>query len=112
MRIPTQSGRGFRFDVGHRSDLIPATWAGHSDGFGWDSNSGSCPLVMNHEEGLVPAKRVLTMRQIRYTLRLASEAISARQIGRMLGVQDNLKRAHEAGLTWPLPADLADAVLE
>ena len=25
MRIPTQSGRGFRFDVGHRSDLIPAT---------------------------------------------------------------------------------------
>ena len=25
LRIPTQSGRGFRFDVGHRSDLIPAT---------------------------------------------------------------------------------------
>jgi hypothetical protein len=25
VRIPTQSGRGFRFDVGHRSDLIPAT---------------------------------------------------------------------------------------
>ena len=25
MRIPTQSGQGFRFDVGHRSDLIPAT---------------------------------------------------------------------------------------
>ena len=25
MRIPRQSGRGFRFDVGHRSDLIPAT---------------------------------------------------------------------------------------
>jgi hypothetical protein len=25
MRIPIQSGRGFRFDVGHRSDLIPAT---------------------------------------------------------------------------------------
>ena len=25
VRIPRQSGRGFRFDVGHRSDLIPAT---------------------------------------------------------------------------------------
>ena len=25
LRIPRQSGRGFRFDVGHRSDLIPAT---------------------------------------------------------------------------------------
>jgi transposase len=65
----------------------------------------------------MPAKRELTMRQIRYTLRLASEGISARQIGRMLGVarstvQDNLKRAQVAGLAWPLPADLTDAVLE
>ena len=25
VRIPRQSGRGFRFDVGRRSDLIPAT---------------------------------------------------------------------------------------
>ena len=25
LRIPRQSGREFRFDVGHRSDLIPAT---------------------------------------------------------------------------------------
>ena len=25
VRIPRQSGRGFRFDAGHRSDLIPAT---------------------------------------------------------------------------------------
>jgi hypothetical protein len=25
MRIPTQSGRGFRFDVGRRSDLMPVT---------------------------------------------------------------------------------------
>jgi len=23
--IPTEAGRGFRFDVGHRSDLKPAT---------------------------------------------------------------------------------------
>jgi hypothetical protein len=25
LRIPMQSGQGFRFDVGHHSDLIPAT---------------------------------------------------------------------------------------
>jgi hypothetical protein len=25
LRIPTQSGRGFRFEAGHRSDLIAAT---------------------------------------------------------------------------------------
>ena len=25
VRIPRQSGQGFRFDAGHRSDLIPAT---------------------------------------------------------------------------------------
>ena len=36
-----------------------------------------CPLVINHEERRMPAKRELTMRQIRYTLRLASEEISA-----------------------------------
>ncbi len=65
----------------------------------------------------MPAKRELTMRQIRYTLRLASEGISARQSGRLLGVarstiQDNLKRAQVAGLAWSLPADLTDAVLE
>ena len=51
----------------------------------------------------MPAKRDLTMRQIRQTLRLASDGISARQTGRMLGVarstiQDNLKRAQVAGL--------------
>jgi transposase len=84
---------------------------------GWVSNSGICPLVINHEEDWMPAKRELTMRQIRYTLRLSSEGISARQIGRMLGVarstiQDNLRRAQIAGLSWPLPADLTDAVLE
>jgi hypothetical protein len=25
VRIPTQAGRGFRFEAGHHSDLIPAT---------------------------------------------------------------------------------------
>jgi transposase len=57
------------------------------------------------------------MRQLRQILRLAHDGVSAREIGRMLGVarstiQDNVKRAEVAGLTWPLPADLIDAVLE
>jgi len=62
--------------------------------------------VIIHEEYLMPAKRELTMRQIRQILRLVRDGISAREIGRMLGVarstiQDNLKRAEAAGLVWP-----------
>ena len=34
----------------------------------------------------MPAQRELTMRQIRYTLRLASEGVSTREIARMLAV--------------------------
>ena len=65
----------------------------------------------------MPAKRELTMRQIRQMLRLARDGVSAREIGRTLGVarstiQDNLKRAATAGLAWPLAGDLTDAVLE
>jgi hypothetical protein len=65
----------------------------------------------------MPAKRELTMRQIRQMLRLARDGVSAREIGRTLGVarstiQDNLKRAAVAGLAWPLAGDLTDAVLE
>jgi transposase len=78
---------------------------------------GHQTLVIIHEEHLMPAKRELTMRQIRQILRLVRDGISAREIGRMLGVarstvQDNLRRAEAAGLAWPLPADLNDAVLE
>ena len=65
----------------------------------------------------MPAKRRLTMRHLRQMLRLARDGVSAREIGRLLGVarstiQDNLKRAEEAGLVWPLPADLTDDALE
>src|SRR3984893_13852306 len=65
----------------------------------------------------MPAKRELTMRQIRQMLRLARGGVSAREIGRTLGVarstiQDNLKRASAAGLAWPLAGDLTDGVLE
>jgi transposase len=50
-------------------------------------------------------------------LRLARDGVSAREIGRTLGVarstiQDNLKRASAAGLAWPLAGDLTDGVLE
>lgn len=65
----------------------------------------------------MPAKRELTMRQIRQMLRLARDRVSAPEIGRPLGVApstiyDNLTRASAAGLTWPLAGDLTDAVLE
>ncbi|QXX74619.1 IS21 family transposase [Methylovirgula sp. HY1] len=65
----------------------------------------------------MPAKRELTMRQLRQMLRLHHDGVSAREIGRRLGaarstIQDNLKRAKEAGLSWPLAADLTDDILE
>jgi len=65
----------------------------------------------------MPAKRELTMRQIRQLLRLAHDGVSAREMGRRLGVarstiQDNLKRAKAAGIVWPLPDDVTDEVLE
>ena len=65
----------------------------------------------------MPAKRELSMRQLRHVLRLHHNGVSAREIGRRLGVarstiQDNLKRATAAGLWWPLPDDLTEDVLE
>ncbi len=64
----------------------------------------------------MPARRELTMRQLRQLLRLARDGVSAREIGRTLGVarstvQDNLKRADAAGLAWPVGAEITDAVL-
>ncbi len=65
----------------------------------------------------MPAKRELSMRQLRTLLRLRHDGVSAREIGRRLGVarstiQDNLKRAAAAGLTWPLADDVTDEALE
>ena len=65
----------------------------------------------------MPAKRELTMRQLRYKLRLHHDGVSAREIGRTLGVarstiQDNLRRAHAIGIAWPVPAELTDDILE
>ena len=65
----------------------------------------------------MPAKRELTMRQLRYMLRLHHDGVSAREIGRTLGVarstiQDNLRRAQANGIGWPVPAELTDDILE
>lgn len=62
---------------------------------------------------MIPARRELTMRQ----LRLHHDGVSAWEIRRTLGVarntiQDNLERARVAGISWPLPADSTDDVLE
>ncbi|WP_268902614.1 transposase, partial [Brucella endophytica] len=54
---------------------------------------------------------------MRHLLRLSSDGVSVRDISEMLGiarstVQDSIVRAATAGLSWPLPADLTDDVLE
>jgi transposase len=65
----------------------------------------------------MPARRELTMRQLRQTLRLTDEGASAREIARRLGVarstvQDYLRRCRAAELGWPLPDELTDTLLE
>ena len=65
----------------------------------------------------MPAKRELTMLQLRYLLRLHHDRVSAREIGRLLGVArstigDNLERAAAAGLEWPLAEAATDDVLD
>ena len=72
---------------------------------------------MVDEEIGMPAKRELSMRQLRHLLRLHHDGVSAREIGRRLGVarstiQDNLKRAAAAGLAWPLADGVTDEALE
>jgi hypothetical protein len=52
------------------------------------------------EEVLMPARSELTMRQLRQMLRLHHDGVSAREIGRTLGVarstiQDNLHNNHQ-----------------
>ena len=65
----------------------------------------------------MPAKRELSMRQLRHLLRLHHGGVSAREIGRRMGVarstiQDNLRRAAAAGLAWPLADEITDEALE
>jgi hypothetical protein len=65
----------------------------------------------------MPAKRELTMRQLRYMLRLHHDGMSAREIGRTLGVarstiQDNLRRAQASGIAWPVPPSFSSSCVE
>ena len=63
------------------------------------------------------ATKRLPMRQVRQILRLKFQGLPHRQIARACSVSistvsDYLQRAAAAGLSWPLPAELDDAVLE
>ena len=95
VQIPTEAGREFRTEAGHPAggSALPLRV----------SNSGITTFLISDREERMPAKRELTMRQIRQMLRLHHDRVSARAIGRILGVarstiQDNLKRAEAAGL--------------
>lgn len=59
----------------------------------------------------------LTMHKIKEAMRLQASGLSTRKIAASLGVghstaTDYLKRIRLAGLTWPLPIDMTDAMLE
>ena len=64
----------------------------------------------------MPAERI-AMRQVRDVLRLNAAGVSGNEIARRVGVAPStvrltLKRLAVAGLGWPLPAEMTDAVLE
>lgn len=63
------------------------------------------------------AQSRLPMRKIRDVLRLSAAGLSKRQIAASLGIGPTaagacLRRAREAGISWPLPDDLGDDALE
>ena len=64
----------------------------------------------------MPQER-LPMRKIRDVLRLSANGLSKRKIAASLGLSataagDCIRRAQEAGVAWPLAAELTDAALE
>jgi transposase len=64
----------------------------------------------------MPAERI-AMRRVRDVLRLNAAGVSGNEIARRVGVAPStvrltLKRLAAAGLGWPLPAEMTDAVLE
>jgi transposase len=63
------------------------------------------------------SQQTLPVRKIREVLRLKAAGISDRQIAASVGsarstVQECLRRAREAGLSWPLPEAPDDLALE
>jgi hypothetical protein len=84
MRILTQSGRGFRFDVGRRSAAIPATIPKCARPpepvtalgicFPRFSNCGAPDPSMIDEEIGMPTKRELSVRQLRHLLLASSRS--------------------------------------
>jgi transposase len=63
------------------------------------------------------AQERLPVRKIREVLRLKAAGISDRKIAAAVGsarstVQECIRRAREAGITWPLPESLDDSALE
>ena len=64
------------------------------------------------------AQQRLPMRNIRDVLRLSAASMSKRKIAGSLGsigataAGECLRRARRAGVDWPLPDDMTDAVLE
>jgi transposase len=74
-------------------------------------------LLKFHKEAWMPAERLL-MRKIREILRLKwGCGLSARQIARSLKiarstVAEYVRRAEEAGLSWPLPEELDETAIE
>lgn len=65
----------------------------------------------------MPARRTLTMRQIRRILRLHHEGMATRDIVRVTGIarttiQRTLNRAGSAGVSWPLADEVTDDMLE
>ncbi len=62
-------------------------------------------------------RRRLPVRKISEVLRLQAEGLSMRQIGQSVGlarstVSDYAERARQAGIRWPLAAEVDDAELE
>ena len=141
--IPIQSGHLFRLISDRDSDFISDTFPVRRHGVRYQSEG--CPicrgtvseLIGTHKggatqdklpeewllrfepivTGIIMARELLSMRQIKELLRLKHEhGLSGRQIARSCGlpvstVGDYLKRAQEAGLSWPLPEELTEEQL-
>jgi Bacterial regulatory proteins, gntR family len=78
---------------------------------------GILPFSQLMREEQMPAQR-LAMRQVHEVLRLKwGQGLSERKIAQSLGISrptvaEYVRRAHAAGLSWPLPTTCAEGALE